>query len=69
MPDGSDIALRSPHGEFKGRVKRASVRRGNLQVHWPEAMALLSPTALDPESLEPDYNALVTLESGCVSSS
>ena len=35
---------------------------GNLAVHWPEGNVLLSGSALDPESLEPDYNATVCVE-------
>jgi len=35
---------------------------GNLEVHWPEGMALLSGSAIDPESMEPDYNAAVLIE-------
>ena len=35
---------------------------GNLAVHWPEGNVLLSATAIDPASMEPDYNALVTVE-------
>ena len=35
---------------------------GNLEVHWPEGNTLLSASAIDPDSMEPDYNAAVTLE-------
>jgi hypothetical protein len=35
---------------------------GNLEVHWPEGNALLSGRAIDPDSLEPDYNAVVKLK-------
>jgi hypothetical protein len=31
-------------------------------VHWPEGNTLLSGTLRDPDSLEPDYNATVTVE-------
>jgi predicted molibdopterin-dependent oxidoreductase YjgC len=59
--DGAAVELRSAHGSFRGRVKAGPMTEGNLEVHWPEANALLSGTAVDPESLEPDYNAIVTL--------
>ena len=45
-----------------GRLKRAAIKPGNLEVHWPEGNVLLSAQAIDPESLEPDYNAVVTIE-------
>jgi hypothetical protein len=31
-------------------------------VHWPEGNMLLSSSAIDHQSMEPDYNAVVTLE-------
>jgi anaerobic selenocysteine-containing dehydrogenase len=59
--DGAAIELRSPHGEFTGRVHIAPMRPGNLEVHWPEGNVLLSGTRRDPASLEPDYNIEVTV--------
>jgi len=38
------------------------MRASNLEVHWPEGNALLGP-AVDPDSLEPDFNAVVTVTS------
>ena len=49
-------------GRFDGRLKAAPIKPGNLEVHWPEGNALLSATAIDPDSMEPDYNAVVTIE-------
>jgi len=61
---GSPITLTSTSGVFRGRVKIAPIHPGNLEVHWPEAMALLAGDLLDRASLEPDYNATVTIEPG-----
>jgi molybdopterin-dependent oxidoreductase alpha subunit len=61
LTDGARVELRSPHGSFAGRLRSAAMRPGNLEVHWPEGNTLLSPTAIDPDSMEPDYNATVTL--------
>jgi anaerobic selenocysteine-containing dehydrogenase len=58
---GARVELRSPNGSFVGRLRPAAIRSGNLEVHWPEGNALLSPAAIDPDSMEPDYNATVTL--------
>ena len=55
------VRLRSEAGEFVGRVLVVGMRPGNLEVHWPEGNVLLS-SVVDPDSLEPDYNALVTVE-------
>jgi predicted molibdopterin-dependent oxidoreductase YjgC len=61
VADGAPIRLRSDHGSYEGRVFRAPILPGNLEVHWPEGNVLLGP-AVDPDSLEPDYNAVVTIE-------
>ena len=62
LEDGAAVRLRSPHGSFEGRLMRAPIKPGNLEVHWPEGMPLLSSSAIDPDSMEPDYNATVTVE-------
>jgi predicted molibdopterin-dependent oxidoreductase YjgC len=61
LSDGARVRLASPYGMFVGRVLTAPVRPGNLEVHWPEGAALLGPE-LDPESMEPDFNAVVTVQ-------
>jgi len=63
LVDGAALRLRSAHGEFAGRARLAPIKAGNLAAHWPEAMCLLPPDAVDPASKEPDYNAVVTVES------
>jgi anaerobic selenocysteine-containing dehydrogenase len=62
LSEGDAIRLRSSAGTFDGRVKIASIKPENLEVHWPEGSALLSSAHIDPESMEPDYNAMVTVE-------
>ena len=62
LEDGATVRLHSDHGEFVGRLRAASIRPGNLEVHWPEGNALLPGPILDPESMEPDYNAQVTID-------
>jgi molybdopterin-dependent oxidoreductase alpha subunit len=48
-------------GAFRGRLRIAAMTPGNIEVHWPEGNVLLRGSAIDPDSLEPDYNALVRL--------
>jgi hypothetical protein len=43
-------------------LKASPITPGNLEVHWPEGNVLLSASAIDHGSMEPDYNAVVTLE-------
>jgi molybdopterin-dependent oxidoreductase alpha subunit len=59
--EGASIRLISNQGAYTGRVFRAAMKPGNLEVHWPEGNVLLGP-AIDPDSMEPDYNAVVTIE-------
>jgi molybdopterin-dependent oxidoreductase alpha subunit len=59
--DGQMATLRSERGTFVGRLRRAPIKPGNLEVHWPEGNALLTGDLVDPDSLEPDYNAVVTV--------
>jgi len=63
LTDGAAVRLASSCGEFRGSVRISPIKPGNLEVHWPEGMALLSD-AVDPQSGEPDYNALVRVEKG-----
>ena len=61
VSDGAPLRLRSAFGVYDGRARIAMIKPGNLEVHWPEGNTLLSASAIDPDSMEPDYNAVVTL--------
>ena len=56
--NGDRVRLTSASGSYDGRLLVAPMRPGNLEVHWPEGNVLLG-SQVDPESLEPDYNAVV----------
>jgi molybdopterin-dependent oxidoreductase alpha subunit len=58
----AQVRLRSACGVFTGRLFPAAIRPGNVEIHWPEGNVLLSSAAIDPDSMEPDYNAVVTIE-------
>jgi anaerobic selenocysteine-containing dehydrogenase len=62
LSEGTVVRLRSDAGSYTGRLKPMPMRPGNLEVHWPEGNTLLSASAIDLDSMEPDYNASVTLE-------
>jgi anaerobic selenocysteine-containing dehydrogenase len=57
VSEGDSVRLESPNGAFEGRLRCAPIRPGNLEVYWPEGNILLSGSAIDPDSMEPDYNA------------
>ena len=60
IADGTRLRLVSRNGSYEGRAFLAPIKPGNLEVHWPEGNILLGPE-IDPESMEPDYNAEVTV--------
>jgi molybdopterin-dependent oxidoreductase alpha subunit len=64
--DGAPVVLKNDLGEFKGRVKIAPIRPGNLQVHWPEGNHLIRRGVCDPLCGIPDYNAVVEILSAHV---
>jgi molybdopterin-dependent oxidoreductase alpha subunit len=62
LADGDPVTLTSATGKFRGRVLRAPITPGNLQVHWPEGQVLIDRTRRSPQAVMPDYNAVVTIE-------
>jgi predicted molibdopterin-dependent oxidoreductase YjgC len=62
LRDADRVLLRSATGEFRGRVRIAPVRPGNLEVHWPEGNALIDRRRRSPEAGIPDYTAVVWVE-------
>jgi anaerobic selenocysteine-containing dehydrogenase len=61
LTDGDQVLLTSGWGELRGRVLRAPVAPGNLQVHWPEGEVLIDRARRSPQAGIPDYNAVVTV--------
>jgi molybdopterin-dependent oxidoreductase alpha subunit len=62
LANGDRIALVNAHGRFEGRVRLAPIARGNLQLHWPEANAIIARGVIDPFGGVPNYNAVVRVE-------
>jgi molybdopterin-dependent oxidoreductase alpha subunit len=62
VADGDRVRLRSGHGTFDGAAKVVRLAARSVQVHWPEANALIDPSVRERHSKVPDYNAIVTLE-------
>jgi anaerobic selenocysteine-containing dehydrogenase len=61
LRDGDGVRLRSEIGTMEARIRIGAVKEGTLQAYWPEANVLIA-RRYDPESAEPDYNAIVRLE-------
>jgi predicted molibdopterin-dependent oxidoreductase YjgC len=58
---GASVLVRSNHGEVRARVYLAGMRPGNVQMHFPEANALVPAGPRDRESGVPDFNAIVEI--------
>jgi len=61
VQQGDPVLLRSESGEFRGKVRLADIRPGNLAIHWPEGNAVVRTGHYDPSCGEPDYNAVCEL--------
>lgn len=62
LAENDALELRSPVGQYRGRVKIADLPRRSLQVHWPEGNVLIDAGLNDDASRIPDYNAIVTVQ-------
>lgn len=62
LKDGDTIRLYNEQGVYTGKVFRAAIMPGNVQVHWPEGNVLLHRTKRSSDVGVPDYNARVKLE-------
>lgn len=60
LKEGDAILLTSSVGEYRGICRLAPVKTRTVQAYWPELNPLL-PRRIDPESEEPDYNAIVKI--------
>jgi predicted molibdopterin-dependent oxidoreductase YjgC len=65
LAHGARVRVTSAHGSALARVHIAPIHPGNVQMHWPEANALLPHDRIDPHGFVPDYNAHVELTPLC----
>ncbi len=61
LADGTRVVLTSAAGSMRGRVLRAPITPGNLEVHWPEGQVLIDRRVRSPQAVIPSYNAVVTV--------
>ncbi|MFM7618144.1 MAG: FdhF/YdeP family oxidoreductase [Actinomycetes bacterium] len=59
LADGAAVRVRSRHGELAARVRIAAIRRGNVQVFFPEGNVLVAADDGDAESGMPAYTEVV----------
>jgi molybdopterin-dependent oxidoreductase alpha subunit len=58
---GDWVDVTSDDGTTVACVHVAPIHPGNVQMHWPEANALLPHDRIDPHGFVPDYNARVRI--------
>jgi molybdopterin-dependent oxidoreductase alpha subunit len=61
LHEGDAVLLRSELGELRARARVGPCRRRHVQAFWPESNVLVG-RRYDPQSGEPDYNALISVE-------
>ena len=61
LRDGDHVMLRSDTGQMRAQARSGPCRKGHLQAYWPECNVLIG-RRYDPQSGEPDYNAIVSVE-------
>lgn len=61
VQDGDAILVRSEAGQVHAVAKQGPCRQQHVQGFWPECNVLL-PRKYDPQSGEPDYGTVVTIE-------
>lgn len=64
LKNGAPVRLTNARGDYLGRAFHARIAPGNLQIHWPEGNILIPGGVEDAGGGVPDYNALVTLQTG-----
>lgn len=60
--EGDPIVAYNKHGYFNGRAKFAPVKKGNIEVFWPEGNSLLKESVYESYAGIPEYHAAVIVE-------
>jgi len=61
VSEGQRVELTSDHGTWRASAVSMDIAPGTVQAYWPECNVLI-PRKYDPRSLEPDYNAIVSIQ-------
>jgi len=62
IEEGESIVAYNKQGYFNGRAKFAPVKRGNIEVFWPEGNTLLKESVYESLAGIPEYHAAVVVE-------
>ena len=59
---GDAVVVYNRHGLMHGRCKPVPIRRGNIEVHWPEGNSLIPKGVYEPHAGIPEYNIAAVVE-------
>ncbi|MBE1441197.1 FdhF/YdeP family oxidoreductase [Paenibacillus sp. OAS669] len=59
---GDAVVVYNRHGLMHGRCKSVPIRRGNIEVHWPEGNSLIPKGVYEPHAGIPEYNIAAVVE-------
>ncbi|WP_202079223.1 FdhF/YdeP family oxidoreductase [Caldalkalibacillus salinus] len=62
IEEGEAIIAHNEYGMMQGQAKFADVKKGNVQVHWPEGNCLIPKGVYEHVAGIPEYNTTVKLE-------
>lgn len=62
IAEGNPIVAYNKQGYFNGRAKFAPVKKGNIEVFWPEGNTLLKESVYESHAGIPEYHAAVIVE-------
>ncbi len=62
IQDGEAIVVHNHVGMFHGRAKFANIRKGNIELYWPEANVLFPKGVYEQYAGIPEYNSTVIVE-------
>jgi molybdopterin-dependent oxidoreductase alpha subunit len=62
IKDGEAIVVHNAVGFFHGFAKFANIRRGNIELYWPEGNVLIPKKVYEPYAGIPEYNTSVVIE-------
>jgi anaerobic selenocysteine-containing dehydrogenase len=60
--DGESVVVHNGVGIFYGSAKFVNIRRGNIELYWPEANVLMPKGVYEPFAGIPEYNTTVAVE-------
>ncbi|TVY08581.1 FdhF/YdeP family oxidoreductase [Paenibacillus cremeus] len=62
LKDGDPIVVYNRYGRMNGKAKTVNVRKGNIEVHWPEGNCLIPKGVYEPFAGIPEYTTAAIVE-------